>query len=804
VPCASCTVTVGVGLACARDPLWENRRHPMRLRTKHAAPLALAVAATIAPAVAILARGRTLAWRDSAQLFESLRPLIDEALRHGRLPLWDPHESLGVPLFAQLMHGVLHPVSAAAAFLAPGAGVDPLLVAYLAVAAAGAYVLAVVLGARPWAALAAGLAFGLSGYVLGLTSNLTYLAAGASAPWAIAGIVWASDGRLARLALAAAGVAVLHLAGDPQWTIAGLALGVLLVAVARGPRALWRAVAALTAGTLLAGVQLWPAWEFVRETSRASGLSPQERTEWALPLARLVELVVPGLFAGRAGVTFKDPVFAWLGGPACCGETMPFLPAVTVGGVALALAAAAVRSSRVALALGGAAALFLWASLGAAAGADGILHHLPVWGSFRYPEKLIGPFTLCVASLAALGCDRLAGSSPSDRRHAWAAAAAAAACVAALATVWPAPGILPEPATDLARAGIAAARERLTSGMLHPAVALALLAALLLLRPRLRPDAFAAAAALLVGVGGLAASPFALHAGVRGLADQGPVAALRSAAPQLPARIVTVSAADGTDRYALRTDLDDGDAMRDAAAGAGAPLYNARLRIDQLDGYSGLVPEATLRFAEAFSRGLGPGQWTAYRRYGITHAVLTDRSEDARAAAAGGRVILVDRNREVAVVEVPHRAWATFAEGTVEVASQEAALAAVIAAEQRDEPTVIVEGGPAPVGPGRVLSTERSPERIEVVADAAGPATLVVNDAFSRGWSATVDGRPVPIWRADGLVRAVPWPAGRHVLVMTYEAPGLRAGALVSLLGVLLVVGVVVYDVRSSRRRATP
>jgi hypothetical protein len=241
--------------------------------------------------------------------------------------------------------------------------------------------------------------------------------------------------------------------------------------------------------------------------------------------------------------------------------------------------------------------------------------------------------------------------------------------------------------------------------------------------------------------------------------------------------------------------------MREAAAVVGAPVYNARHRIDQLDGYSGLLPEGSVRFAEAFSE-LGPARWTAYRRYGITHAVLMDRSEDGRAAASGGRVVYVDRQRELAVVEVPHRSWATFAERALEVPSRDGALAAVVGAERRGDSTVILEGGPARVGPGRVLAAERRPERIEVVAEAAAPATLVVNDAFARGWSATIDGTPVPIWRADGLVRAVPWPAGRHVLAMTYEAPGLWAGALGSLLGAVVVVGILLHHVRSGRRGA--
>jgi len=36
-----------------------------------------------------------------------MRPLVVEALRDLRLPLWNPHEALGIPLIAQMVHAVL-------------------------------------------------------------------------------------------------------------------------------------------------------------------------------------------------------------------------------------------------------------------------------------------------------------------------------------------------------------------------------------------------------------------------------------------------------------------------------------------------------------------------------------------------------------------------------------------------------------------------------------------------------------------------------------------------------------------------
>jgi len=57
-----------------------------------------------------------------------------------------------------------------------------------------------------------------------------------------------------------------------------------------------------------------------------------------------------------------------------------------------------------------------------------------------------------------------------------------------------------------------------------------------------------------------------------------------------------------------------------------------------------------------------------------------------------------------------------------------------------------------------------------------------------RSWEATVDGVAVAIMPADALVRAVAWPAGRHVLEMRYRPPEVTRGLLLSGLGLLVLV----------------
>jgi uncharacterized protein (TIGR03382 family) len=80
-----------------------------------------------------------------------------------------------------------------------------------------------------------------------------------------------------------------------------------------------------------------------------------------------------------------------------------------------------------------------------------------------------------------------------------------------------------------------------------------------------------------------------------------------------------------------------------------------------------------------------------------------------------------------------------------------------------------------------------------------------VADAFWPGWKARLDGRPVPIQRADLLVRAVAWPGGRHLLEMAYQPAEISVGISITAAASLLAMGLAAWAWVSWRRsRARP
>jgi uncharacterized membrane protein YfhO len=65
---------------------------------------------------------------------------------------------------------------------------------------------------------------------------------------------------------------------------------------------------------------------------------------------------------------------------------------------------------------------------------------------------------------------------------------------------------------------------------------------------------------------------------------------------------------------------------------------------------------------------------------------------------------------------------------------------------------------------------------------------------YHPGWSATIDGEPVSLWRTLGIYMGLLLPPGQHQVQLRYQEPGLRTGLLLAAgwLGVMLFASVAV------------
>jgi hypothetical protein len=122
------------------------------------------------------------------------------------------------------------------------------------------------------------------------------------------------------------------------------------------------------------------------------------------------------------------------------------------------------------------------------------------------------------------------------------------------------------------------------------------------------------------------------------------------------------------------------------------------------------------------------------------------------------------------------------------VADAEAAFAAVTS-ETLPAEVVVLEGqptsreNPCDDRDAVLRVAEVGEARLRFVSDSPCSGWLVVSDTWDEGWRATVDGRRVPILRADYAFRAVALDGGRHEIVMDYEPRSLSYGWRLSCVG---------------------
>jgi hypothetical protein len=110
---------------------------------------------------------------------------------------------------------------------------------------------------------------------------------------------------------------------------------------------------------------------------------------------------------------------------------------------------------------------------------------------------------------------------------------------------------------------------------------------------------------------------------------------------------------------------------------------------------------------------------------------------------------------------------------------------------------------PGPAADGRTASLDvgkDGTDEIAVSVNAQGAGYLVVADADQVGWKASVDGRAAALVPADQGVVAVHVPAGAHTVRLSFAAPHGRAGELITLTTIVVLVAVLGWSVWRTRR----
>jgi hypothetical protein len=742
----------------------------------------------------VLFSGDAFILRDALEFTLPAREYLGASIAQGRIPEWWDGVGLGLPFAATPTYGVVQPLAWLFTSLgAPGADLYALF--HLLLAGIGAALLAAEWGAGRLGAFVAGGTLVTSGYAAStLFNNLSPVFAWTPfVAWATVRFVGSAAGgaraRRRAWAVLAACLALQLWPAEPGGVVtAGLLAGALVLAHSeRRLRDLAGLALASGSALVLAAAPLLPAWELLRSSERAGGLDLAKGGAWSLHPWRLVELIWPEALGRAVGASWLGDVLANTGGP---GLGPSWSLSVFVGAPALllaALAAAGSRRERRALAV---SVAFVVLALGV---------ETPVYGAFRavflperlvrYPEKhLIGAIVLW-AALAGVGVGRMSGRAPPRWVVAVAATLGTIQLVLAATLAWR-PGVVAallaeRLAGTAAAAGLDGTLRVISSGGLVAALAtLAFAAALALAGTGWRARILAPVAAA-----GLVLAPLAWHE--RAFTVLAP-RALVSGTPAILSQVADARVPGARPRLLRGMSL--------AQRATGSPENLARYWHETASG------NTAARFGFAVLPGLQAESTAAEVRFWTLAA--GQRRGIAEVASLAGAAWILGADEEVRGLPLPEVArhlafgWSLYANPSarprafvtgswVRVADEDAAVVALAAPGRARRPSLVVLSGEGPApGPGATEEATPTacevdaarPERVELACRAPRAGYAVLLDAFAPGWTATVDGAPARVERADGVFRAVAVGPGLHRVAFRYRTPGLRLGVAISLL----------------------
>jgi Bacterial membrane protein YfhO len=141
------------------------------------------------------------------------------------------------------------------------------------------------------------------------------------------------------------------------------------------------------------------------------------------------------------------------------------------------------------------------------------------------------------------------------------------------------------------------------------------------------------------------------------------------------------------------------------------------------------------------------------------------------------------------------------------VSGERAALDAVLEPGLDPAAVAVLETNPGSIPSassttGTAVYREVAPEDVRIGVEASAPSILLVRNAWDEGWSATLDGRSVPVLRTDGFLQGIALPPGRHDVRLTYREPAIGTGLALSGIAWLGFAVALVFVIVRGRFRA--
>jgi hypothetical protein len=765
---------------------------------------------------------------------------IHEMCRHGVLPYWNPYLNYGQPFLENPNHLFFYPYTVLVALLPTDLAYPLFYVVHFALGGIGTYLLA-----RRWnqsraASFFSGFVFEFSGPFLSLGNLYNHAACAAWIPWALLATDWAVLSRRARpWILLTLVFALQFLAAEPFTLLATFGLCLAYALYLRGKRRplLSAANLRLLAGFGLAGclmvavcaVQFLPSLDLLHRSRRGSeGLRFGETSSWSFHPLALLESAAPGFYQPAE---FASESFARLLDDA----DHTYLISLFMGGAPLFLALAgwALSGEPRRKFVAGALLVLLALAFGHFTPVFSLAYMLvPLLTLVRFPIKLLVPVAMLAAILSGWGLDALRGDwgGWGERRRRllvpmW---TALVLLTTWLLLAW----ILPQPSRaavgwglrtqGLAVADASQAAQSIVAmvRIVFPGLVGFALGGLLLVLGReerkvwARPGAAVLAGLglvqlVLVGASTNASVPknfytyrppvLAKFKGPPGSYRVAPLARYRAASllsssPQRYLNFESVPELAQLPESALA-------AIHDKlllATGAMSERVEANLNLDIERSLPSYLYDLMIFLATQRANHLHAD--CLLGRTNVKYEIRSEVWESAGAREIGE--IFNGSPKPSHLYENLYAVPRAYVAGAAIVAispfetlrrmadPEFDALGNVILAAEPGSAPAVQSPGPA----GQVEITERRPSEVRLDANLTRPGYVVLLDRYDANWHAELDGREVPVLRANQIFRAVYAEPGRHVILFRYRQQGLAAGLFLSGLTLVVLLGVWLRD----------
>ena len=778
---------------------------------------------------------KVLFWGTPALQFVPWWSYAWQTLLSGHLPLWNPLSGMGAPLIANYQSGIFYPPSWTYLFLYLMGGVPlmawgqaVLVVFHLTLSGLGMARLAQRLGLGPLAQAVAGLAFGLSGYLVARAGFLSINAAVAWLPWILLCLTpypaaddpgeilhhQSISSNRKQFLLLVFFLALQLLAGHAQvtwytWILCGLwvvywSLSPAPLAQAQtsrgdaqislrqrlvlAPRRLglaggWLALAIILAFGL-AAVQLLPTAEYLGQSQRASAVAYEAAMTYSFWPWRLITLFAPGFFGNPAQGDYWGYANYWE-------------DAIYVGLLPLLMALGAIFNRRsgslrwfllalfglgLLLALGKNTPVFPWLYL-----------RIPTFALFQAPARYMIWGVFALALLAALGVENW--RRPEGRGLYWTRLGSAGAFAVSLGAglAWYFMGDI---SPSFIRATTIAGVLGLVSGMLSLVApvreddldspgdiqeAPKTSVAVNLPQPAYPLWAWQWGVALFVAAD-LVLAGWGLNPGVSSDIYR-PAPAVSDLRARLAGQRLYLS---GSDEYALKYNrflrfdtFDPGEDWRNLRA-VMLPNLNMLDGLASVNNFDPLVPgryAAWMEFLDGLDSRVSA---SPLRMMGV--GLVETTAPGAPVGVSFDPLLGGQRARWVPcaiIVSDASQAWKYISGWQVDFSSE------VLLEDPERTPGASCPSDAPRQGVPALVSQSR-PDKVELQVTAPGDGWLVLSDTWYPGWQAWLDGRRVDILPANSLFRAIPVPAGTHSVVFRYQPVTFYLGAVLSFAALLL------------------